>query len=208
MSDMISSIYPEWDPYLRTMSRFLIGTENYGPFALIHSVMAGRCAGVGREPRDCPGNEHYFQDKGFHPDFRDRHNQPYHFWGYVAQTAAPGRVCGGVIGRGIGALGNIFHEDFQSGISQLPLIILYTQAPYADLYEVTPVSALGWGTSWQDHTLSYAGMNVGVAITIEAITPAEMGDLMRSYLGPEGPGSRGLLQELEELYGPLAGSPP
>ena len=33
-----------------------------------------------REPHDCPNNTAYFHDTGFHLDFRDGHNQPYHVW--------------------------------------------------------------------------------------------------------------------------------
>jgi len=65
----------------------------------------------------------------------------------------------------------------------------------------------GYGTSWQDYTLSESAMAVGLLISMEAITPARLDDVMRYAFGPEGPGSGGSLQRLEDRWGPLRGSP-
>jgi hypothetical protein len=48
----------------------------------------------------------------------------------------------------------------------------------------------GYGTSWEDYTASWAGMQIGALITNQSITPADVGDTMRYMLGPQGPGSR------------------
>jgi len=55
---------------------------------------------------------------------------------------------------------------------------------------------------------AHAAMEIGAMITDQSMTPAQLGDAMRSRFGPGGPGSRGELQALEWLWGPLAGSPP
>ncbi len=190
ISDLTASVYPEWGEFLPEMGEAFVGTRTTGPTALAAAALAGGCAGLGREPRDCPSNEYYFGDTGFHRDFRDTHNQPYHVWGYIAQTATPGTP--GDYGAGVivGIAGNVFHEMVQSALGDSPL----------GLFEQ------GWGTSWQDYALSVAGMEIGASITSQAITPAELGDVMRYRLGPQGPGSRGMRQFLEQAFGPLAGS--
>ena len=65
ISDVTAGLYRSWDRFLPTMGQIFIGTEKTGAFALISAVMAGGCGGIGREPRDCPGNEAYFLDRGF-----------------------------------------------------------------------------------------------------------------------------------------------
>jgi hypothetical protein len=186
ISDMVAREYPEWDEFLPAMGEILIGTELYGPAALMSSVSSGGCGGVGREPLDCPGNEYYFQDKGFHRDFQDGHNQPYHAWGYIAQTAVPGSAVEYSVGRILGIVGNQFHEIAQSALN------------YDD----------GVGTSWEDYTLSQSGMDIGMGISAEVFRPGDLGDVLRYYLGPEGPGSGGGVDKLMQRFGPLRGSPP
>jgi hypothetical protein len=183
ISDLVATDYPKWGGYLREMSSIFLGTDSYGPGTLISAVAAGGCGGVGREPRDCQENEHYFLDTGFHPDFRDKHNQPYHAWGYVAQTAAPGSPITYATARLVGILGNTIHEQVQStlGIDD------------------------GWGASWQDYVLSESAMSVGLVISTESIPPYMVGDVMRYAFGTEGPGSNGKLQQLMERWGPLRG---
>ncbi len=180
ISDLTASVYPEWGEFLPEMGEAFVGTRTTGPTALAAAALAGGCAGLGREPHDCPSNEYYFADTGFHPDFQDTRNQPYHVWGYIAQTATPGRPLTYVPGVALGIAGNLFHEIGQS--------VLGSTLGWFEH---------GWGTSWQDYTL----------ITNQAITPAELGDVMRSRLGPQGPGSRGRTQLLEQTLGPLAHSP-
>jgi len=125
--------------------------------------------------------------EGFHRDFRDKHNQPYHVWGYIAQTAAPG---------------NLLSNDFNT-------IVL---SNWANLVHEIVQSKLnidqGFGTSWQDYVLAEAGVKIGYEITTGLIvSPSDLGDALRRELGPEGPGSMGRLHWLESTFGPLRGSP-
>jgi len=185
ISDLVARYHSNWNDFLPEMSRIFLGTETYGPATLLAAVFAGGCGGIGRESRDCPGNEYYFLDQGFHEDFQDLHNQPYHAWGYIAQASAPGSAPQYIVGRSVGIIGNWGHEWVQSELN----------------------IDNGWGTSWQDYTLSESAMAVGLLISAEAITPSDLGDVMRYAFGPDGPGSIGLLQRLEERWGPLRGSP-
>jgi hypothetical protein len=185
ISDLAARYHPDWNSFLPEMSRIFLGAETYGPATLPAAMFAGGCGGIGREPRDCSGNECYFTDEGFHKDFQDEHNQPYHAWGYVAETAAPGSAPAYAIGRLYGIGGNILHEYVQSGLN----------------------IDSGWGTSWQDYELSESAMAVGLIISTESIRPAQLGDLMRYAFGPSGPGSSGAVQRLEDKWGGLRGSP-
>jgi len=185
ISDITAGYYPGWDEYLSQMGLIFIGAEKTGTFALISAVMAGGCGGIGRESRDCEGNTVYFLDKGFHPDFRDRHNQPYHVWGYIAQTATPG---------------NPLANDFNTVV----------MSQWANLIHEVVQSTINWddgyGTSWQDFVLSEAGMKLGSQITYGLIaSPSEVGDTLRRELGVAGSGSSGRLQWLQSAYGPLRG---
>ena len=185
ISDLVAHHYPDWNDFLPKMNEIFLGTELYGPATLMTAVAAGGCGGVGREPRDCEGNEYYFLDEGFHEDFRDRHNQPYHAWGFIGQTATPGSSVQFIVGRLLGMAGNWGHERLQS---------------WANIDD-------GWGTSWQDYVLSESAMAVGLLVSSQAIEPSALGDVMRYAFGPEGPGSSSELQRLEKKYGPLGGSP-
>ena len=128
-------------------------------------------------------NEHYFLDKGFHPDFQDGHNQPYHAWAYVAQTAAPGSPAAYTTGRLMGIVANTVHEPLQSRLGMVD----------------------GWGTSWQDYVLSESAMSIGLVVSAEAVTPYKLGDTMRFAFGAKGPGSSGKLQKLVGRWGRLRG---
>ena len=103
----------------------------------------------------------------------------------MAQTATPGSVPQYIVGRLVGIIGNQGHEWVQSKLN----------------------IDNGWGTSWQDYVLSENAMAVGLLVSAEAIKPADLGDVMRYAFGPEGPGSIGALQQLEEKWKPLRGSP-
>ncbi len=146
----------------------------------------GPCAGVGRDPHGCRGINQYFSDARFHSEFRDGYNQPYHAWGYIAQSASPNNMVYGMFGAGLGLLGNLGHEVGQSVLR------------YPDH---------GWGTSWQDYGLSPKAMGVGLMISGGLISPGQLGDTVRSAFGPQGSGSFGLTPLLEMVYGPLADSP-
>ncbi len=133
----------------------------------------------------------YWEDAGFHPDFRDLHNQPYHTWAYIRQTCRrgrpwPERLAWLVAARTVGEAGNIWHEVIDS-------------------YQAEWYHRRGMGNSWQDYFLGEAGREIGVLITAGVIrSPSETGDLMRRRLGPSGPGSYGLVRPLRALL-PLAG---
>ena len=193
ISDVAAGVHRTWDRFMPEMGKIFTGSPAYGTFGLIApgfssmlGLGGGGCAGVGREPHDCPSNTIYFSDTGFHPDFQDDHNQPYHVWAYIAQTTTPGDIISFELNYILSQWGNLIHEEVQSKLN------------WDD----------GWGTSWQDWVLSEAGVMIGYKITYGLIvSPAELGDTLRRDLGPQGPGSRGRLQQLESNYGTLRGSP-
>ncbi|MBK6432469.1 MAG: RHS repeat-associated core domain-containing protein [Anaerolineae bacterium] len=193
ISDVAAGLYRTWDRFMPEMGKIFTGSPAYGTFGLIAPALStmlglggGGCAGVGREPHDCPSNTVYFHDTGFHSNFRDRHNQPYHIWGYIAQTTTPGDTISFELNFTLSQWGNLIHEQVQSKLNW----------------------DSGWGTSWQDWVLSEAGVLIGYQITYGLITsPVELGDTLRRDLGPLGPGSRGRLQQMEANYGRMRGSP-
>ena len=186
-------VYKDFDTLLPALSAVFLGVEASGPGTLWAAAQStrngGGCAGVGRDPRDCSSNEVSFTDTGFHLDFRDFHNQIFHLWGYIANTASPGDASGGLIGLEEAVLGNIVHEYVQSVIANMGT-----------------GDSLGWGTSWNDFVLSEAGMEIGVLITNQAITPSELAGVIRDRIGSNGLGSNGVLQVYENQYGPLYGT--
>jgi hypothetical protein len=188
ISDMYADFYSDWPAFLGKMSWTFLGTKVYGPGTLISAVAGNAisnirngpgcaCNGIGRDPHDCSANQSrpHFQDRGFHPDFQDSHNQPYHAWGFVAQSVDfgyspvswnPAYKSSTHSGVMIGHLGNITHELAQSALSRDP-------------------EGLGWGTSWQDYYLSHAGMNIGLAVSIgEISTPSEKGGCSTIHFRP------------------------
>jgi RHS repeat-associated protein len=179
ISDAYAQLYPSWTSFLEEMSLTFLGVRTFGPGTLIKAALATRqdgCIGVGREPRDCSANEEgpYFLDTGFHIDYRDGHNQPYHVWGFIAETAFPLDLKHAATGGCIAHAGNIFHDIIQSHL------FLNTDNSY--------------GTSWQDYFLSLAGIEIGSGISSKLIvSPSELGRVLRDRLGPDGPGSRGAI---------------
>jgi len=193
-----ASVYSDFDALLPALSGVFIGVERSGPGTLWAAAVAAQqdgCAGVGRDIEDCPTNTVYFRDTGFHPDFRDTHNQIFHLWGYIANTAVPGNTFKGNMGVFEAVAANGFHEIDQS--------IIATVGEKLGMGG----DAFGPGTSWQDYVLSEAGMKIGTLITNQAITPMELADLIRNMIGSQGSGSGGRLQQLQDYYGPLYGSP-
>lgn len=178
-----AQLYGDFDEMLSMLSNIFIGVNRYGPGTLWAAKNTG-CAGVGREPHDCLGATDYFGDQGFHPDFQDGHNQLFHLWGYVAETAAPGNSFKGGLGILIGTGANVFHEVAQS-------ILRYPDHR--------------WGTSWQDFELSGQGMYIGSLITTGSIKPSELGAAIMNNVGAQGPGSGGEFQMFSGFFGPLAG---
>lgn len=55
-------------------------------------------------------------DTGFHKDFRDGGNQPYHVWAYIAETSEPGAISG-FLGQFTGQISNYIHEFLEGGSS-------------------------------------------------------------------------------------------
>ncbi len=178
-----AQLYGNYEDMLPMLSGIFIGVDKYGPGTLWAARNTG-CAGVGREPHDCPGATDYFGDQGFHPDFQDGHNQLFHLWGYIANTAVPGNSLKGGWGILEATAANSVHEVVQS-------ILRYPDQ--------------GWGTSWQDFELSGQGMYIGALITTGTIKPSELADAIRNNVGAQGPGSRGEFQMLNNIFGPLAG---
>ena len=120
-----------------------------------------------------------FKDTGFHTDFRDGYNQVFHFWSYVAETAGLGKA-NRLISTLSSAAGNYFHEIIQS------------------------LANVG-GTSWQDFSLSVAGIKVGQAINSGAVSITGLSDYVRDVLSPTGPGSNGMTDYYTNKWGPLGG---
>ena len=98
-----------------------------------------------------------FGDTGFNPNYRDRQNQPYHFWANVNTTAQ-----GGLAGVGIGITANNVHEMFDPSEA--------LTAPDKR------------GTSWQDYFLSFKGMQMGLLMRSGELTVDKAGPWMRSEL--------------------------
>ena len=170
------------------LSAVFLGVNHSGPTTLITAGFSPKengCAGVGRDIHDCPTNSVYFADTGFHKDFRDGHNQPYHVWGYIANSSSS-NLYGSFGGVLIGVAGNYFHEGVQG-------VIRYPEN--------------GWGTSWEDYTLSYKGMFIGVMVSTDMIPPAELGSFVLQFLGPDGSGSNGFTGFYQNIFGSLPGSP-
>ena len=188
-------VYRDFKDLLPALSAIFLGVDTYGPGALWAAKSTG-CAGVGREPHDCSSATDYFSDTGFNSDFRDGHNQIFHLWGYIANTSTPGNSALGFAGLFVATFANGFHEIDQSNIAKV-----------GQKFGIQKAMDLGWGTSWQDFTLSIAGMKIGSLITNQAISPSELADVIQSSIGPLGSGSNGELQSLQNAYGPLYGSP-
>jgi RHS repeat-associated protein len=182
-----ASMYKTWNNLLPELSKVFNGTSPSLPVtSLIEGAFADKCAGIGREPHDCPTNTSYFLDSGFHMDFQDKHNQPFHVWANISQTSSlKGNRSDYIQGRTLGWWGNVIHDPVQS------------------LLNIDG----GWGTSWEDVFLSEAGWEIGELITNQTIQPDELANTLRDRLGPNGPGSNGLVPYYYQKYGPLKGSP-
>ena len=158
-----ASVYHDFGTLMPALTMIFNGSDKTGPGALIAALGVGGCAGAGRDPHDCATNadKPHFQDTGFHSDFRDGYNQPYHAWGYIAETSSPGRPVAGIIGQLTAVGGNVFHEYIQSllGIDN------------------------GYGTSWQDYVLAERAADIGVLITDQVITPIELAEIVQTYFG-------------------------
>jgi len=176
--------YRSYERMMPQLSNIFIGVPNYGPGTLLAASGAGGCAGVGRDPVDCPTNASWFGDTGFHSDFRDRHNQLFHLWAYIAQTSSPGNPAGALAGLVEATGANAFHEIGQS-VAHRP--------------------ADGWGTSWQDYGLSVEGMILGLDISSGVMEPSELAGSISEAVSAQGQGSWGLVHAFTAVFGPMAG---
>ena len=180
--DTAASVYDCYGEMMPVLSGLFIGMEQSNPFTIYNAGMFNSgCAGLGRGPGDCPGNEglgNHFLDTGFHRDFKDEHNQLYHFWAYVATTASTNWNIpyDKFVGMMVSKIANIRHKIFQSD----------DQATWADFY------------------LGEVGIGIGLAIGTGLIPPDRLGDHLRNYLGPNASGSFGWVPRLVAripLYG-------
>ncbi|MGB2770691.1 MAG: RHS repeat-associated core domain-containing protein, partial [Anaerolineae bacterium] len=108
---------------------------------------------LGGAPLNLPN----FGDTGFHLNYRDRHNQPYHFWANVNTTAQ-----GGNLGEGIGLVANVVHEMADPSEALKP-----------------PQER---GTSWEDYFLSLKGLEMGQMLHSGALTVDQAGSWMQANL--------------------------
>jgi len=181
LSDYVAARYPDdTEKYMQVMTQIILGVPP-GPLAAPRSLMAGNCAGWGRDPHDCPENWEDFMfltDTSFHPDYQDYHNQVYHFWASVAAIGGQQSP----LARGFSTLLTYFglqimHEYFQG-------IVLGSQ-----------------GASWQDANLTDLGMDLGIALSNGDISPLEVGDWLREHLTTPADIDSELLQSLFPLSG-------
>lgn len=174
-------LYDTYDELLPELNNVFMGFRNVSFLTLLQGGKGGYggCAGLGRGQKDCPSNTYYFQDRGFHADFRDGGNQVYHVWPYIANVG--GKLSLGGIGLSFAQLGNYYHEIIESRQKR-------GGAP---------------GSSWQDYFLSEAGMEIGVLIATGDLPITNFADHLRWRLGSEGPGSYGKTDMYQTQFGPL-----
>ncbi|MBT3391595.1 MAG: RHS repeat-associated core domain-containing protein [Chloroflexi bacterium] len=172
-----ADIYGDYDMMMPTLNDLFIGTTTVGKWAPLHAN------------RHVAPTYSYFTDTGFHTDFRDKGNQIYHSWAYVAaMTEESDFEMAFVFATGA----NVVHE--------------YAQSTVGTVFQSTSVD-LTTGTSWKDHVLSEAAMGIGVCISIECVSPDDLGNLIRNVFGIRGVGSNGRYEDLLIRHGPLAGEP-
>lgn len=169
LSDFVAGAYAnDRLGYINLMSQVVIGTY---AGAAVRSLQAGGCAGWGREPKDCPSNTQFLDDTGFHVDFRDGHNQVYHFWGMAASMGAMQNGVDFFYSTFLNFIGfQFFHEIVQGALCN-------AGAPLGDT-----------GASWEDFASTDMAITFGIKISGGAIGPSQAGNWLRSNLGT---GSRG-----------------
>jgi hypothetical protein len=168
------SVFHEYGDLLPALTEIFNGNNSANMLTILVSAGAGPCEGIGRGKYDCAENEYSFGDTGFHEDFQDNgNNQLFHVWPYIANVGGAYSFGGAGLTAAQGA--NWFHEKIQGGD----------------------------GASWNDYFMSQAGMEIGVGIVNGDIAPSELADYVYWRLGPEGPGSYGLVDYYTQTYGPL-----
>jgi RHS repeat-associated protein len=177
--DKAYDLYNTYDQMIPAISGVILGIKESNTYTVWNAAFKNTgCAGVGRDPQDCGQNSaekggRAFGDTGFHQDFQDGHNQLFHAWAYISTTMA---TDDGIWGSGsiVSTLANIVHEV----IWQEPL------------------------SSWQDYALGTAGMDIGGAAKMGAISSPFLGSYIRVALGPNGGGSSGYTSFLNS-FAPL-----
>jgi hypothetical protein len=172
--DKSAKIYGSFEKMIPALSEIFSGVNESNSLTIYHAFLADKCAALGRD--DCWANKAggVFGDKGFHEDFQDGFSQPFHFWSFLATAANTEGVgpANYIPGRVVGNAANEFHERIAPSLVRL-------------LYP----STVDVGATWQDYALSRAGMNIGTLVNIGAIQPSQLGDTIRNYVGPGGPGA-------------------
>jgi len=189
LSDFVAGAYAN-DPrgYMDLMSQIVIGTYA-GAGAAVRSLIAGGCAGWGRETRDCPESDLQLTDSGFHLDFQDGRNQVYHFWGGVAS---------------VGAM-----QNFVDFLYTLPLNFVgfqigheWTQGILCNAGVASPIGDSG--ASWTDYALTNVAFHMGIRFALGDLRPLQIGGWVRDNVGQQGPGRFGEFEGLRDLI-PLPG---
>jgi hypothetical protein len=176
--DKAAAIYGTYEFMIPALSEVFLGISESNPLTLLNATGADPCAALGREPKDCSFNSEdgSFWDEGFSEDYRDGHNQIYHFWAYLATTASTEMSIGGyALGYYTTQGGNFLHEILAVGDPS--------------------------GATWQDYALAQAGINTGVMISFGMISPNELGDYVRNVLGTNSAPYVGPLIQYVPLWG-------
>jgi RHS repeat-associated protein len=182
--DTAASVYRTYDEMLPVLTGVFNGQGGSNPATLLIAAFGNAgCNGIGRDPGDCPANAgpgQHFADTGFHSDFRDRHNQLFHFWAYLATVASSEwqiPLVGQILGLTVSEAGNFTHEILQRDDQ----------------------------STWQDYGLSVSGMQIGLYAGLGIIPPNQLGNYLRGSLGTNGYGSYGIVPALISII-PLMGN--
>jgi RHS repeat-associated protein len=204
LSDFVAARLSNREDYLEVTTQIILGVSA-SPFILLsaNSFIQSGCTGWGRysnrsEKPDCLENtgackteeckcntpcpnktNRYLADTGFNADFRDAHmegggNQVYHFWASVAAVGSADEFPGERYwSAGLNYLGlQVGHEGIQGLLNKAGLPF-----PYGDP-----------GASSQDYYLTEMGISLGGLLAGGDIQPSEVGNWLKTYLGPGGRG--------------------
>ena len=184
LSDFVASRTNSISSYNEVMSYVILGTYS-GPGAPLRALVGDPCAGLGRDPGDCKEIEHWFEDTGFHPDFQDYHNQPFHFWASVAtgtsESALPITLHLGTILNYFGL--QVVHEGVE-GVLGRP------------------------GASWEDFVLTSKGFELAELLRNEEISPEMVSQWLYENLGVNSQGGRSSIRssiQSRQYWFPLTG---
>jgi len=185
LSDYVSSVVQtNKNFYIQAMTEVILGVDTgiipaiTPASAVAKGLWAGegnKCNGWGRDPLDCNANydrssgtsrRYWLQDTGFHSDYRDYHNQVFHFWASVAAVGEYTDELGTFLSASITYVGlQVFHEGIEAALEHQ-------------------------GATWQDYALTEMGLNLGQRIASGRITPLQAGNWMRDNLSRPFSGER------------------